>query len=345
MDLNLPFLNQRRIIGFGAGLAALTTIETSRLTCEMLVDCSPALQGQRLAGVPIHAPTRLHELLKAGNHDAFFVIVFAYENRAIAAIFEQLSAMGLTHGKHFTDASVLHYGTMSTTLYGATGIRPDPNLFRAVRALSLYSTLSCNSSIAGSWLIQQLLRNQLATVAGDIAEAGVYKGGNSLLTLALAAGQMANRKYHLLDSFEGFPELSTHDPLSRSGEFRDVSLESIRNMFSHFDCACLHVGYFEWTLPTIANRTFALAYCDCDLYEASVECCAFFYPRMPAGGILLFHDYWHPQPGLPSMAKEPFRGIAKAVDEFCASRGEQVVRFPETTHAMIVKGGKTILPP
>jgi hypothetical protein len=334
---SLP-LAGKRVVGYGAGLAAVTTVRTSSLRCEFFVDRSTALHGQSLDGAPIYPPERLQQELAGGSRDDFFVIVFAYENRAVAAIFEHLASLGLAHGQHFTDASFLHYTTMAARLASSVGVTGDPDLFAQVRALSITSSLSNNSGIAGSWLMQQLLRHQLARGQGDFAEAGVYKGGNAFLMLALVAPHMHERRYHLLDSFAGFPELSTHDPTSRSGEFKDVSLASIRTLFSNFDCARLHVGFFTQTLPGLADRQFGLAYLDCDLYEPTLECCEFFYPRMAAGGMLLFHDYWHATTGLPPGMREPFTGVARAADEFAAAKGETVVTFPETTHALVVKG-------
>jgi O-methyltransferase len=229
---------------------------------------------------------------------------------------------------------------MAAKLRGALGIAADPLRFESVRALTLFTSLDNKSSIAGTWLLQELLHRQLSTVAGDIAEAGIYTGGNACLTLTLAARHLGNRNYHLLDSFAGFPEFSSHDPQSRSGEFRDVSLGSIRDLFSHFECARLHVGFFAQTLPSLVDHTFALAYIDCDCYEPTLECCEFFYPRMSAGGMILFHDYWRPRPGLPPGSKEPFTGVAKAADEFAAAEGESIVVFPETTHALLFKGAR-----
>lgn len=335
--MNLLNLENRRVIGYGAGLAALVTIEASGLVCEMLVDRSPSIQGELLGGAPICSPERLEELLRDANRDEFFVVAFAYDNRAVSAIFANLSAMGLSHGKHYTDASIFHFSTMGRRLASELGMRPDAKLFETIRGLSLYSSLSNKTSIAGTWLLQELIRRQTEGVEGDFAECGVYTGGNAYLTMALA-GDLGGRRYHLLDSFEGLPELSPYDPASRSGEFSDVSLAGVRDLFSHFEAARVHVGWFSETLPTLDGRSFALAYIDCDVYEPTVECCEFFYPRMPDGGMLLFHDYWRPQVGLPPGNREPFTGVAKAVDEFAAKTGDAVIVFPETTHALLVKG-------
>jgi len=339
--MKLPSLEHRRVIGYGAGLAALATIEASGLECELFVDRSPAIHGQRLAGAPIASPEELAERLRTGSLDDFFVVVFAYDNRAVSAIFAHLSALGLLHGKHFTDASVFHYDTIGRRLEQELGMRPDRKLFECVRGLSLYSTLPNMTSIGGTWLLQELLRGPVSELKGDIAECGVYTGGNAFLTLALANERLGDREYHLLDSFEGFPELSLHDPASRSGEFSDVSLSFVRNLFSHFDAAQMHVGWFSQTLPTLADRQFAMAYIDCDLYEPTVECCEFFYPRMPEGGVLVFHDYWHSRPGLPPGSREPFTGVSRAVDEMAAATGDAIVVFPETTHALLIKGRKS----
>jgi len=144
----------------------------------------------------------------------------------------------------------------------------------------------------------------------------------------------------LFDSFEGFPEFSSQDPSSWAAEFRDTSLSAIRALFAQFPTVQLHAGYFSQTLPSVANDRFAIVYVDCDLYEATLECCSFFYDRLQPGGIMLFHDYSDADsdlPHLPVGVTPPFTGVRKAAEEFFADRAVEIVEFPETTHAVVVK--------
>jgi len=334
-------LANKTVIGFGASVAAVSTMAGTEIRPAFFVDGNPALHGESLAGAPIYHPGHIESWLADNDADDVFVIVFAYATRAVTAIFRQLTKLGLRPNTHFTDCSTLHYEPMAEQLRTAVGIAPDPELFRKSRNLALSSPLDNRSSIAGTWLMQQLLRHQLASGsnnAGDIAEAGVYKGGSAFMTVSMVHDQLGERDYHLLDSFAGLPELADQDPASRAGEFADVSVADVRQLFARFSQVHIHAGLFADTFAAIADRQFCFVYVDCDLYEPAVQCCEFFFPRLTPGGMILFHDYWQDiaELPLPSAAPEPFTGIRLAVDELATRRGLTVVRFPETTHALLV---------
>ena len=70
----------------------------------------------------------------------------------------------------------------------------------------------------------------------------------------------------------------------------------------------------------------ALAHIDVDIYEPTLASCAFFYPRMTPGGILLFDDY-----GFPAC-----RGEKEAVDSFFADKPESVITLP-SGQALVIK--------
>jgi O-methyltransferase len=131
--------------------------------------------------------------------------------------------------------------------------------------------------------------------------------------------------------------LSSHDPAPREGEFSGANLTRVRNCFSPFENVRILPGPFKDTLPRVQDERFAFVYYDADLYEPAIECCSFFYERLPPGGMLLLHDYCSPEPELPKGAPAPFTGVKKAVDQFLAGREDRLLHFPETTHALIVK--------
>jgi len=326
-------LARMQLVGYGAGFAALATLRSTTLRLSYIVDDNPELHGQALLGIPITSPDRL----AAADKDASFIIVFAYEAKTIRAIHHGLSAMGFKYLEHWVDCSPLLYEGVAARLTTSLGITTHPELFSKTRILSLHTTVDNKSGIAGTWLSQELLAHVAAAVPGSIAEMGVYKGGHALTSLLISGNAIQGRLYHLFDSFAGFPELSVHDPLSRSDEFTDVSLSSIEDLFADFSNARIHVGLFSETLSRVASEDFAFVYVDCDLYEPALQCCEFFGERLNPGGIMLFDDYWEPEVDMPKGIKTPFTGIKKAVDEFFADRPENVVVFPETANALIVK--------
>ncbi len=323
----------KRLIGYGANLAAVATIRTAHLKLSYIVDDTPELQGQTISGIPIKSPA----CLTAIDKDSCFIIVFAYTGESILNISKRLDSVGFEYLQNWIDCSLLHYSTIRKCLYDNFGILGDPALFAKTRILSLYSCIENQSSIAGAWLLQELLKKLCGTVPGSIAELGVYKGGSAFISLFLSEEKIQDRPYHLFDSFTGFPKFSVYDPSSRIGEFVDTSIASVKTLFSNFNNVRLHVGLFSNTLCEVSLEDFALVYVDCDLYEPTIECCDFFYKRLNPGGIMLFHDYSEPEIDLPIGIKVPFTGVKKAVDEFFSQQPETCVVFPETTHALIVK--------
>jgi hypothetical protein len=316
----------KRVVGYGATVAAAQTICTSQITLSHFVDDRVELHGKRLNGVPIESPATLSSLDPAST----FIVVFVYKPSSVLTIAAKLGAMGYRYQDNWVDCSYLHFESMSARLHQLFAIEPDRSLFLKTHALSLRSSIENLSSIAGTWMYLELL-NQVAP-EGSVAELGVYKGGNALIALTLST---RTRPCHLFDSFAGLQQLSPFDPPSRRGELGDVSLDMIRGTFKDFPNVQLHEGLFSETLSEVAGEKFAVAYVDCDLYESTRECCRFFYGRIEPGGILLFHDYSEPVVDLA--VGVPFTGVKRAVDEFFQDRCEKPVEFPETTHALVVK--------
>jgi O-methyltransferase len=65
---------------------------------------------------------------------------------------------------------------------------------------------------------------------------------------------------------------------------------------------------------------------DVDIYQSVSDCCAFFYPRMLAGAIMILDDY-----GFVTCP-----GVKPAVDAFLADKPETPVYLP-TGQCMIVR--------
>ena len=334
MNLDLERLNGRKLIGYGAGLATLLTLRETPLDLEFIVDDNPKSQGGELLGIPIVAPAELARVDLRGC----CVVIFAYAGSAIRVIQEKLAPYGLGFPDGWIDCSLLHFHSYRRRLQAALELEASAELFERVRLLSIYSHPQNLSGFAGTWLYLELLRHLSRTqVPGEVAEVGVFEGGNAFCSLLAGRDVLSSRTVHLFDSFAGFPDLSAHDPAQRRSEFADVTVTKVRNCFATFDNVRIHPGFFSETLDDVRDRRFALVYYDADLYEPAVECCRFFYDKLEPGGMMLFHDYCGEEPGLPRGAKEPFVGVKKAVDEFLAGRGDRLIHFPETTHALMIK--------
>jgi O-methyltransferase len=160
---------------------------------------------------------------------------------------------------------------------------------------------------------------------GDAVECGSYRGGGAALIGQVLEG--TGKTVHVCDSFEGLPAPGEKDNFHHEGDFNDTSAARVRDGLRSLGISAeLHVGFFDQTLPALAGHRFAFAHIDVDLYSSVRECLEFCYPRMSAGGIMIFDDY----------AAPTCHGAKAAVDEFFAERPERVVCLSEPAHAVRV---------
>jgi hypothetical protein len=156
-------------------------------------------------------------------------------------------------------------------------------------------------------------------VPGDIAEAGVYQGGSARL-ICEAKG---DKPLHLFDTFEGLPEVAHIDDGFHKGQFKE-SLENVKRYLVRYENVYFHKGLIPSTFDPIKDISFSFVHLDVDLYESTLNCLNFFYPRMTEGGVIISHDY-------PSAA-----GVKKAFDEFFKDKPEPIIQI-SGSQCLIVK--------
>ena len=159
-------------------------------------------------------------------------------------------------------------------------------------------------------------------VPGDIAEAGVYQGGSAKLICEAKNG----RHLYLFDTFDGLPVPSQGDkPELYKGQFA-CSLEKVRRYLAKYENVHFYKGTVPLSCKPVEKNRFSFVHLDLDLYEGTLACLRFFYPRLSTGGVLMGHDY-------PS-----FVGVQGAWDEFFRDKPEQVLRI-SSGQCLIVKTG------
>jgi O-methyltransferase len=137
-------------------------------------------------------------------------------------------------------------------------------------------------------------------VAGDFIEAGVWRGGASILMRGILAVENEDRRVFAADSFEGLPapdaERYPADTGYRFHEFSElaVSVDEVRANFERYglldDSVVFVKGWFRDTLPGLGGR-WALIRLDGDLYESTMDGLVNLYPRLEPGGFVLIDDY------------------------------------------------------
>jgi O-methyltransferase len=192
-------------------------------------------------------------------------------------------------------------------------IRPwetDPEFLRLVGEIADHTLVDR----VRLYMLYQLVKQTLP-LAGAVAEIGVYRGGSAKLLARVCDGK---KKIHLFDTFEGMPETHpTHDFHER-GDFADTSLEAVRAYLSDCPEIDLHPGFFPASAGGMPEQLFSLVHVDVDIYASVLSCCEYFFPRMVAGGVLVFDDY-----GMVTC-----EGAKIALDEFCAAHGQTPIYLP-----------------
>ncbi|MBV8169332.1 MAG: class I SAM-dependent methyltransferase [Alphaproteobacteria bacterium] len=155
-------------------------------------------------------------------------------------------------------------------------------------------------------------------IAGDLLEAGVWRGGACIFMRGfLKAHEVPERVVWVADSFAGLPvpslaEDQGYDLSATRFPALAVPLETVRAIFGRYglldDRVRFLEGWFKDTLPTAPVERLALLRLDGDLYESTIDTLTALYDRVAPGGFIVVDDYF---------AFEPCR---RATDEFRADR-------------------------
>jgi O-methyltransferase len=162
---------------------------------------------------------------------------------------------------------------------------------------------------------------------GDFAECGVCRGGTALLVSRLLDASARGRRFFLFDSFEGLPTTDAdHDNYYKAGDFSFSDVDAIGRLLGSYDGITVKKGWIPETFQGLEPCRFSYVHVDVDLYQPTMDCCRFFYPRLVPGGVVVFDDY-----GFPSC-----RGEKDAADEFFADKPEKPFTLP-TGQAVLIK--------
>jgi predicted O-methyltransferase YrrM len=168
---------------------------------------------------------------------------------------------------------------------------------------------------------------------GGVIECGTYKGGSTILIAHVLNMIKAKKLFYACDTFEGHPydDIDSADDYHRAGRGSDTSVSYVRAKFQKFgvsDRITIVKGKFEDSFPSeLVDKTFSLAFLDCDLYDSAKFCYSFLYPRMVRGGCMVVHDYVEPN-------KERAFGICLATDEFLHEKGLVIKPSGSSAHVI-----------
>jgi O-methyltransferase len=173
------------------------------------------------------------------------------------------------------------------------------------------------------WNLGQVLR-LVASVPGNLAECGVFEGASARQLCRFATEH--GRRVDLFDSFQGLSAPRQNDGTFWTAGGLSAPEEKVRNNLREFDCFETFPGWIPEAFPKVADRRYAFAHIDVDLEQPTFDSIAFFYPRMPAGGVILLDDHGY----------ESCPGARKAALDFMADKPEPVLDL-STGQGLIVK--------
>ena len=68
-------------------------------------------------------------------------------------------------------------------------------------------------------------------------------------------------------------------------------MEKVEKYLSKYNNVKFYKGIFPETAKPIEQKQFSFVHLDVDLYQSTLDCLEYFFPRMVKGGIILTHDY------------------------------------------------------
>lgn len=234
------------------------------------------------------------------------IIIAISRKRALKDIKKQLSDLEIPQGK-------------------IIGMLEDKELFVNVRVQrkNVYDEMTDSRVV---WLRNYADYVKEEAIAGNVAECGVFEGDFAVYINKY----FSEKKLYLFDTFEGFADvdLQTERELSEEAfilsEFNKEADFSINNeeiahrKMPYIERCEFRKGYFPDSTAGMGDDRFCFVNLDMDLYKPMLAGLEFFYDKMSRGGIILLHDYFHPE--LP--------GVKKAVQDYEEKYSIHLAKMP-----------------
>jgi len=176
------------------------------------------------------------------------------------------------------------------------------------------------------WILTELARS--ADGHGAFAEFGTNRGGCAYMVLAATR----TSPLHMFDTFAGIPESNltrAERAAGFSGSWSDTSIEHVKQRLAEWPQRTHYVvgDVFE-TLESAETGELSLVHMDLNAARATTRALQYAYPRLRAGGAIVFDDY-----GFTG-----YEDQRAAVDDFFASRPERPLTLP-TGQALVLRRG------
>ena len=174
---------------------------------------------------------------------------------------------------------------------------------------------------------------------GAFVEAGVYKGGSSMMIAYTAKAKELNNPLYMLDTYEGMPKPEKIDvKVEKQNDYtykweqakRDgyvdwcyASYEEVEKNMDKVDYEDVTMikGMVEQTIPDKRINKISLLRIDTDFYSSTKHLLENLYDKVENGGFIIFDDYYC------------WEGAKKAVDEFFEERNLNIGELDQIDHS------------
>lgn len=132
---------------------------------------------------------------------------------------------------------------------------------------------------------------QAAHLGGDYAECGVYRGGLARTVMQyIGFEKMTDRRFWLLDTFEGIPAEQVDGGVIHRHRYPD-SWDEVSRLFADRPNVRLVRGRVPETLAQVESERFCFLSIDMNAAAPEIAALEFFWPRLVPGGMVVIDDY------------------------------------------------------
>lgn len=166
---------------------------------------------------------------------------------------------------------------------------------------------------------------------GDFVDCGVHTGVFARSVISYIDFNKTNKKYFLLDTFEGLePKYSSQEEIERNEKmgykYEKNIYERVKETFKDFNVKIIK-GAVPETLKFVDAQKVAYLSVDMNCVQPEIDALEFFWDKMVSGGVIILDDY-----GYANSTNDQ----KKAHDEFAKSKGVQILTLP-TCQGLILK--------
>jgi O-methyltransferase len=175
--------------------------------------------------------------------------------------------------------------------------------------------------------------NHVINLEGDFVDCGVHTGIFPRAVINYTKFQNSNKKYYLLDTFNGLDErFSDEDELNRNAQMgydkedSELLYNQVKETFKDFNVKIIK-GAIPETLPEVDTQKICYLSIDMNCVAPEIAALEYFWDKMVSGGIIILDDYGYAN--VCNAQKE-------AHDAFAKSKGIKVLTLP-TCQGLIIK--------